>query len=63
MSDLLFLSWSADLLRDTLQPGPIDNVLPRLAAILVLGGAAGLVGYVWIGRMIERMRIEGTVSL
>ena len=54
---------SADLLRDTLQPGPIDHVLPRLAAILVLGAAAGAIGYAWIGRMIERMRVEGTVSL
>ena len=63
VSDLLFLSWSADLLRDTLQSGPIDHVLPRLAAILVLGAAAGAIGYVWIGRMIERMRVEGTVSL
>lgn len=63
VSDLLFLSWSADLLRDALQPAPVTHVPARLLIVAALGVAAGLIGYSWIGRMIERLRRDGTVSL
>jgi ABC-2 type transport system permease protein len=63
VSDLLFLSWSADLMRDTLHAAPIEAVPFRLAAVALLGVLGGCIGYVWIGRMIERLRRDGTVSL
>lgn len=34
LSRVVFLSWSADLLRDCLRPGNVDAVAPRLAVIV-----------------------------
>lgn len=59
---LLFLSWSADLLRESLAPAPMVDLAPRLAVIAGLG-AVGL----WIGRamlhvVLTRVRLLGTLG-
>jgi len=45
LSRLLYLFWSADLLRESMQPADPVSILPRLAAILILGGAIALDRY------------------
>lgn len=60
---LLFLSWSMDLLREALAPAAMSGVLPRLGAVLVLGGAGFAVGLVVYRRVLDRIRAAGTVSL
>lgn len=58
----VFLSWSSGLLRDALDPAPVAHVLPRLSAILLLA-AVTLVAALWtLGRVIDRVRYEGTVT-
>ncbi|MYU25369.1 ABC transporter permease [Streptomyces sp. SID8352] len=58
----VFLSWSSDLLRDSLAPAPLPSVLPRLAAVLLLGAAGGLLGLVLLRRVLTTVRRLGTLS-
>jgi ABC-2 type transport system permease protein len=60
---LVFLYWSAELLRDTLQSEPVENVALRLAAIAVLGVAGGLLGAALLRRLLDHLRREGTLGL
>jgi ABC-2 type transport system permease protein len=60
---LLFLSWSTDLLRETLQPAPMPLVAARTAAVVILGGAGFAIGLLVYRRVIDRIRLTGTVSL
>ena len=62
-SRLIFLSWSSDLLRDSLQAGAIDDLLTRLAAIAVLGAGSFAIGTWMMRRMVDRVRATGTVTL
>jgi ABC-2 type transport system permease protein len=59
----LFLFWSADLLRDTLQPATPQSVAFRLTMIVILGIVGGAIGAWLIHRMLDRHRREGTLSL
>lgn len=59
---LLFLSWSADLLRGALSPAPVGNLLPRLGAIVVLGAAGFALGRVMLHVVLRRVRILGTLG-
>jgi ABC-2 type transport system permease protein len=61
-SRIVFLSWSADLLRDALAPGPVSHVLPRLAAVLVLGLAGYAAGLGLLRRAVDRLRRSGSLS-
>lgn len=58
----LFLSWSADLLRGALQPGPVEGVAAGLAMILVLGGLGFAAGSMLLDRVLRRVRIIGTLG-
>jgi ABC-2 type transport system permease protein len=62
-SRLIFLFWSADLLRDSLQPAPVANVAGRSAAIVALGLAGGAVGWYLFNRLLNHLRREGTLGL
>lgn len=62
-SRMIFLYWSADLLRDSLQPESIERVLPRLGAIAVLGIIGGAIGAVLLHRLLDHLRREGTLGL
>ena len=63
ISRLLFLYWSADLLRDAMQPAAVADVAARLAAIIALGVAGGVIGGAMIGRMLVYLKREGRLGL
>jgi ABC-2 type transport system permease protein len=60
LSRIVFLSWSADLLRASFLPAPIPGVAARLAAILALGAAALGAGLALVDRVATRVRRQGT---
>ncbi|MFB8237942.1 ABC transporter permease [Kitasatospora purpeofusca] len=59
---LVFLSWAADLLRDCAGQDQVDNLLPRLGALVGLGAVALGLGVVLIGKAADRARRTGSVS-
>ena len=61
-SKLVFLSWSADLLRSSLSPKPVVDELFRLSAIAVLGAAGCALGAFLIRRILRRVRLTGTLA-
>ena len=61
-SRAIFLSWSADLLRDALQPAAVGSAGARLAAVAALGIANFAVGYAALTRMLRRVRASGTLG-
>jgi ABC-2 type transport system permease protein len=63
VSRLIFLSWSADLLRDSLRSAPPEGVAFRLGAIFALGIAGGAVGWKLFARLMMHLRREGTLGL
>jgi ABC-2 type transport system permease protein len=63
LSKGVFLYWSANLLRDSLQPASPEQVLIRLAVIAALGTAAIIVGAHLLRRMLDHLRREGTLGL
>lgn len=62
LSRIVFLSWTADLLRDTLQPGKVDDVAARLAAVAALGGVTLGIGGFLLDRVMRRVRRTGTLG-
>jgi ABC-2 type transport system permease protein len=62
VSRAVFLSWSADLLRDALAPPAIPYLLPRLAAVLGLGLAGYATGVWLLHRAVDRLRKTGSLS-
>jgi len=63
LSRVVFLSWSADLLRDSIRPGTPAGVPFRLAVVVLLGAAGMAVGWLLLHRMVEHLRREGTLAL
>jgi ABC-2 type transport system permease protein len=61
-SKVVFLSWSADLLRDALNPTSIPNLLPRLGVVLLLGLAGYVAGLVLQRQAVDRLRRTGTIG-
>jgi ABC-2 type transport system permease protein len=59
---LIFLSWSADLLRDSLRAAPVDDVALRCAVVLGLGAAGLAAGRLVLGIVLDRVRDQGTLS-
>ena len=62
LSRLVFLSWTADLLRASLSPAAVSNPLPRLAAVVALGLVAFAGGTVLLRRTLDRVRSLGTMT-
>ncbi|WP_233163436.1 ABC transporter permease [Glycomyces salinus] len=62
LTQVVFLSWGTDLLRDSLSEAPVQRVLPRIAAVIVLGGTGFLLGAWLIHRVLLKVRNDGTVS-
>jgi ABC-2 type transport system permease protein len=54
---------AARLVRDALKPRPVEDEMIRLGATVELGLATGLIGMLVIGRMLGRLRRDGTLSL
>lgn len=63
LSAAVFLSWSADLLRDSLDPAPVHDLAARLAMVLVLGAAGFAVGRLLLERLLRRVRATGEIGL
>lgn len=62
LSHLLFLSWSADLLRTCLQPATVPTALPHLIAIGTLGAISYTISTHLLDRVVNRVRRLGTLS-
>lgn len=62
LSRLVFLSWSADLLRDSLSPAAVSEPLRRMAVIAILGAAGYALGLILIHKFLRRGRRAGTLS-
>jgi ABC-2 type transport system permease protein len=63
LSWLIYLYWSADLLRDSTEAEPVRHVAWRLAVLLVLGVVAYLAGLWLTRRIVDGLRGNGTVGL
>jgi len=63
LSAAVFLSWSADLLRDCLAPAAVEDAALRLGVVLVLGAASFAIGAALVVRMLRRVRASGSVGL
>jgi ABC-2 type transport system permease protein len=62
LTRVVFLSWSADLLRDTLTTGPVVDPTVRLGIIFALGAVGALIGRKLIDALLDRVRALGTLS-
>lgn len=62
LSRVVFLSWSADLLRDALSPAGVPYLLPRLGTVLLLGLAGYALGLVLLRRAVDRLRRTGSLN-
>ncbi len=60
---VIYLYWSANLLRDTMQVAAPTGALGGLVAIAALGLAGTVIGALLIRRMLDRLRREGTIGL
>jgi ABC-2 type transport system permease protein len=63
VSSAIFLSWSADLLRDSLAEAAVDNVAGRVGMVVVLGAIGFVIGYALLARILHRTRTHGTLGL
>jgi ABC-2 type transport system permease protein len=62
LARLVFLSWSADLLRDSLKPAPVDALALRLGVIVLLGAVGGFAGRSAIEAVLGRLRRTGSLA-
>lgn len=62
VSRVVFLSWSADLLRDSLSAAPVTDVVLRLAIVLGLGAVGLAAGVYLLHRVLIRVRALGTLT-
>ena len=63
ITKIVFLSWSADLLRESLEPSAVSGVAPRLAVVLALGAAGFALGQLLLYRILRRVRADGTLAV
>lgn len=59
---LFYLSWAADLLRDAVTPEPVAAAAPRIAVVLVLGAVSFVAGRVLLRRILDRVRVSGSIA-
>jgi ABC-2 type transport system permease protein len=62
VSSLIFMSWSADLLRASLKPPPIDGLAFRLVMVVVIGTVSFAVGRLVLHYVLRRMRVTGDLA-
>lgn len=62
LSTVVFLSWSADLLRVSLAPAPAHGVATGLGMVAVLGVAALALGSAMMNRILRRVRNTGELN-
>jgi ABC-2 type transport system permease protein len=59
---LVFLSWSSDLLRDSVSTATVDDWPGRLGMVVALGAVGFAVGYRLIRVIMRRVAVTGTLS-
>jgi ABC-2 type transport system permease protein len=62
LSAVVFLSWSADLLRGTLDAAPIHEFWPHLGMVVLLGACGYVVGLLALRVILVRVRESGEIS-
>ena len=62
VSSVIFMSWSADLLRASLKEPPIDDFWQRLGMVVLLGAISFLIGRALLFHVMHRMRAKGELS-
>jgi ABC-2 type transport system permease protein len=62
VSSVLFLSWSADLLRAALKEPPVDDFWLRLGIVLLLGAITFAIGRAVLFYVLRRMRAKGELA-
>lgn len=60
---LIYLSWSSDLLRDSLRPAAVTGVAWRLCVIIGLGAVLLVLGQLTLRRVLRLVREVGTLGL
>ena len=63
VSKVVFLSWSADLLRDSLERPPVDDLGARVGAVVLLGAAGFALGQLLLLHILRRARAQGSLGL
>lgn len=58
---VVFLSWAADLFRDSLTTAAVSDPLLRLAVVAVLGALGFATGRWALHRILERVRVTGSL--
>ena len=59
---VVFLSWSSDLVRESVTQPLVENPLPRLGMVLLLGGL-GFIAGLWLVRVVlDKVRLSGEIS-
>jgi ABC-2 type transport system permease protein len=62
VSSVIFMSWSADLLRASLKPAPIGDLWLRLGMVLLLGAVSFAIGRAVLAVVTRRMRVNGELA-
>ena len=62
LSSIVFLSWSADLLRSTLRPGSIHHLAFRLGMVGLLGVCGFVAGALLLSWILHRVRGNGELA-
>ena len=63
VSRVIFLYWSAELLRDSMQISTPEGVLVKLGVMAILGVGAALIGGALMVRMINYLKREGRLGI
>ncbi|MEJ2851889.1 MULTISPECIES: ABC transporter permease [unclassified Saccharothrix] len=62
LARVVFLSWTTDLIRDSLGQAPVPDAAARIAVVLGLGVAAHVAGLYALSRIVNRVRADGTMG-
>ena len=62
VTKVVFMSWSADLLRASLKAAPVHNLWPRLGMVLLLGSVSFLIGRGILALVLRRMQHNGELA-
>jgi ABC-2 type transport system permease protein len=63
VTKVVFLSWSADLLRSSLKPAPVHDFWGRLGMVLLLGTVSFVIGRGLLFLVLRRMRTTGELAV
>jgi ABC-2 type transport system permease protein len=62
ISSVVFLSWSADLLRASLQAAPVHHLWERAGMVVLLGACGYVLGLVALRFILVRVRERGELG-